>query len=329
MLLTLILATALGSTTLGSTTPPVQTGAPRLEGRAATGALLPALRAPSTQPRFARALGDDAATTAERIDEATQRQAHALGQAIFMVLGGFTGIGVGALGGAIGWFAVASTLAPGFPSDPVTGMMMYVLVPVGAALLGAVAGGAVAVLLTFFLYPPFQYRRPGEIAPERPVTPSNVISVAVLHPLNGIYSVEYERRVTDAATVFLAPRALYQRTSGSNEGGIGGALGGRWYFAGLAPRGFFAEGAVHLRHRRVRRFQATVTTNQYDDLSLGGALSAGFAFLLAKHLSISFGLGVEGEQIWWTTGSTTPSALRKGARFAFHPHGRASLGFAF
>lgn len=329
MLATLILSAVLSSTP--SFVAPAPADGPRLEVRAASGLLLPALRPPSTGLRFASEdLSTNDAATQDRIDQAAQIDAHYAGRTVATILAIAGGIVVGGVAGGFGGFALATNVVPGFGSDPAAGFVMMFLLPVGGAMVGAAAGGALGGILANVLYPRFEYQPGGTEGQRLRTLPRNAITVAALHPLGGIYSVEYERRLSDAATIFIAPRAVHRRAPGQNEGGVGGALGGRWYFAHLAPRGLFAEAAVHVRHRQARGGD-DVTVNRYSDVSAGGELSAGVAFLLADHLLISLGLGIEGEQIWWDYTSTSPSnpIPPRGSRFALQPHGRASLGFAF
>jgi len=177
----------------------------------------------------------------------------------------------------------------------------------------------------------------------------NILSTAPTNLLVGTYSIEYERAVAAALSVFLSPAYVtfsanlgQNLTTGLLEQGstVGYRLNGgaRYYFSREAPTGFFV--GVQLQYDNdVRSFtfvrgsdSALVGASSYHVVSWGVGIMAGYNVLLGNlfAISVGFGGGFQYSLVQQTSGSgasTTEAGPAPGVDSFLLP--RLNFGFAF
>lgn len=120
-------------------------------------------------------------------------------------------------------------------------------------------------------------------------SPANVVAVNVLANLGGAYSIEYERVLSPALSLFVEP-TYFQIGPNPGFGSLGIAgpglvVGARWYPFGAAPAGLFVAPEVYAT------YIDSLGLEGGPQAGAGGGAVVGWNFVLFDRLVLSPGVG--------------------------------------
>jgi hypothetical protein len=123
--------------------------------------------------------------------------------------------------------------------------------------------------------------------------PRNVITLQPLSLVTGYIDLEYERVFGRSISAYVAPGGIFGRTTytdGSRSVGLYAAsldVGMRWFPWERAPSGAFGELGLGVYGSRF------VAERREAGFGMRGTALIGYTFLIARHMAVSFGAGVQ------------------------------------
>lgn len=129
--------------------------------------------------------------------------------------------------------------------------------------------------------------------PPPPARPRNLITWQPLSLISGYVDLEYERAFGRWVSVYAAPGGIFSHTQqldGSTSVGLYAAsldVGARVFAFGAAPTGFLIDLGAGVATSQFGEFA------RYQGFGARGMLLLGYTFILAEHLAVSLGGGVQ------------------------------------